>query len=77
MSDDRAPRPYSTLRNEKIIWIYPGEKTPGKSKRSRPQTDEEFKAVIKVVTVHRGPSLDKYMLDTYGLKRQIVDEEIP
>lgn len=54
MTAERAPRPYSTLRDGKIVWVYPGESLADRLNgrvrdaklkfRSRLETDDEVRA---------------------------------
>lgn len=78
-----APRPYSTLRDSRVVWVSPDEARPaGPVKRSRLETDAEVRARVmrerpwwtaEEVRRHSGDRLDK-MLTNLGLpKRQVVD----
>lgn len=92
MTAERAPRPYSTLRDGKIVWIYPGETAPTKKVRSRPETDGEVRARIDAAVKARrkadpfwiwyrepGRSSRELEIDLRDLglpPRQMIDEEV-
>ena len=47
MTADNKPRPFSSLRDGKIVWVTPEEHATGKRVRSRSETDDEVRARIK------------------------------
>jgi hypothetical protein len=86
---DNGPRPYSTLRDGKIIWVVPEVNQLGPKKRSRLETDDEVRARIKAgwrawTYWDPVPDLRKYgskeldnLLKVKGLEpRKVVDEVV-
>ena len=73
---DRAPRPYSTLRDGKIVWVTPEEHSAtGPMKRSRLETDEEvLKRTSRDFRWAKGPALDAVIQRSGYPKRCWVDE---
>lgn len=83
---DHAPRPYSTLRDGKIVWVTPEEHAGGNLKRSRLESDDEVRRRIKAsiqwsywnpcpdLAAVKGKELDKRLTIFVLPPRQFIDE---
>jgi len=82
-------RPYSTLRDGKIVWVYPGEALPAAKVRSRLETDSEVRTRLNAEIKRRraadpfwlwfkqpgsGKDLDADLKELGLPARQMVDE---
>lgn len=63
MANERAPRPYSTLVDGRIIWITPEEHASTKRVRSRSENDDEVRARFRARGLYTYPNLKGKALD--------------
>lgn len=60
---DNKPRPYSTLRAGRIVWVTPEEHAAGKPRRTRLESDDEVRARFKAAGRYGYPGLSAKALD--------------
>lgn len=78
--EDRKPRPYSTLRDGRVVWVTPEEHaTIGKAGRVRLENDDEVR--LRLVRAghsgyksYKGKDLDDWLRYWSMPPRQYVDE---
>jgi len=89
VTSERAPRPYSTLRGDKIVWVTPEEHADPTKKRSRLESDSEVRKRLSAAaddfwaqvygrptyTGVSGPALDQLLHEKRLPPRGYVDDD--